>query len=147
MIKIFQSVGFEINDIPTILTQADAQVGLSSNMLIISCNAASAEGFRLARKIRRLVNEAQYELGEIGSIKTHGAAAPKIVPRHVIGPFSRVLSSISSISRCIDTRPSLIMHFCTHSSMGLPARDIRDATKMNLDDRDWAWTAIEARCY
>lgn len=109
---------------------------LSQNMLIISCSSAST-GFRLARKIRRLVNEAQYELGEIGSIKTHGAAAPRIVLRHVIGPFSRVLSSISSISRCIDTRPSLIMHFCTHSSMGLPARDIRDATKMNLEDRDW----------
>lgn len=98
------------------------------------------EDFRLARKIRRLVNEVQYELGEIGSIKTYGAAAPRIVLRHVIGPFSQVLSSISSISRCIDTRPSLIMHFCTHSSMGLPARDIRDATKMNLEDRDWAWT-------
>lgn len=25
--------------------------------------------------------------------------------------------------------------------MGLPARDIRDATKMNLEDRDWAWDA------
>lgn len=84
-----------------------------------------------------MVNEAQYELGEIGSIKTHGAAAPRIVLRHVIGPFSRVLSSISSISRCIDTRP-IINHALLYTLVdgtpreGHPRRNKNESRRSRL---------------
>lgn len=72
---------------------AKSNYGRRYSTLLLLAQVVITVRFKLAKKICRLVNEVEYELGEIGSIKSYGPAAPTIVPRHVIGPFSQVLSS------------------------------------------------------